>query len=192
MATQAERRDATRGRLIEAAEALFVKQGYEATSTDQILERAQTSRGALYHHFPNKRELFEAVFTRVSDRALAAAAQGVDPAAAPLEGLIATGLAWLREAGRPEVAAILIDQGPVVLGWKRARDLEAQTSLGLMTQALTRAIAAGELEVPSVPIAARLLNAALAEGALAALHDGLDQAEIEASIRHWIRGLASG
>jgi len=187
MATQAERRAATRARLLDAAEALFVDRGYEGTSTEQILAAAGVSRGGLYHHFANKRELFEAVFRRVSDAALARAARGVD-ASSPLEGLIAACLAWLREARRPEVAAILIDQGPAVLGWKRVRDLEAH--LGLMTRGLARAVAAGELSVPSLPLAARLLNAVLAEAALSALHEGADTTETEASIRQWIGGLA--
>ena len=113
------------------------------------------------------------------------------PGASPLEDLIASCLAWLREVRRPEVAAILIDQGPQVLGWKRARDLEARTSLGLMTRALERARDAGEIAVPSVPLAARLLNAALAEAALAALHaePRTSRATREASIRQLIDGL---
>jgi AcrR family transcriptional regulator len=189
MATQAERRAATRSRLLDAAETLFVDRGYEGTSTQQILAAAGVSRGGLYHHFANKRELFEAVFSRVSDAALARAARGVE-GSSPLEGLIAGCLAWLREARRPEVAAILLDQGPAVLGWKRARDLEAQTSLGLMMRGLTRAVAAGELSVPSLPLAARLLNAALAEAALSALHEGADATATEATIRQWIGGLA--
>jgi AcrR family transcriptional regulator len=189
MATQAERRAATRSRLLDAAEALFVDQGYESTSTEQILAAAAVSRGGLYHHFANKRELFEAVFSRVSDAAIARAARDVDPARSPLEALVEACLAWLREACRPEVAAILIDQGPAVLGWKRARDLEAKTSLALMTRGLTRALAAGEIEVGSVSLTARLLNAVLAEAALSALHEGAVATEIEASIRQWVGGL---
>ena len=70
MATQAERREATRGRLIEAAHRLFVSAGYEETSTEAILAEAEVSRGALYHHFPTKQVLFEAVFENVSAAAI--------------------------------------------------------------------------------------------------------------------------
>ena len=75
MATQAERREATRGRILEAAARLFAEQGYEATSTQQILEAAGTSRGALYHHFETKQAIFEAVFERVSKEAITRASR---------------------------------------------------------------------------------------------------------------------
>ena len=67
MARQAERSAATRARVLDAAERLFAEQGYEATSTDEILEASGISRGALYHHFATKQAVFEAVFERVSD-----------------------------------------------------------------------------------------------------------------------------
>jgi len=191
MATQAHRRAATRTRLIEVARGLFARDGYDQTPTERILEMAGLSRGAMYHHFATKRDVFEAVFVQVSDEAIARAVQRSRPSDSPLEDLIGACLTWLREARRPEVAAILIDQGPQVLGWKRARDLEALSSLGRMTQGLERAIAAGEVHVPSVRLAARLINAALAEAALAALHrePRTSQATQEAAIRQLIEGL---
>ena len=191
MATQAERRAATRARLLDAAEGLFAAQGYEATSTDEILERSGVSRGALYHHFPSKREVFEAVFERVSDGAIERALRGAPERESPLESLVEVCLRWLREVRKPAVAAILIELGPHVLGGQRARDVEAKTSLGLMMQGLERAVQAGEIRVESTELAARYLNAALAEAALASLHarPRLSQAAIERSIRQLIEGL---
>ena len=176
------------------ARELFARDGYEDTPTERILEEAGISRGAMYHHFATKQDVFEAVFLEVSHEAIARAAKRVSRSDSPLEDLVAACLAWLREVRSPEVAAILIDQGPQVLGWKRARDLEARSSLGLMTRGLERAIAAGEIRVPSVELAARLVNAILAEAALAALHrePRTSRATQEASIRQLIEGLASG
>jgi len=54
MATQAERRAATRGRIIESARRLFVERGFDDTTTTQILDDAGVSRGAMYHHFVSK------------------------------------------------------------------------------------------------------------------------------------------
>ncbi len=193
MATQAERRVATRTRLIEVARGLFAREGYDRTPTERILEMAGLSRGAMYHHFATKRDVFEAVFVQVSDETIVRAVRRSPPSDSPLEDLIGACLAWLREVRRPDVAAILIDQGPQVLGWKRARDLEALSSLRRMTQGLERAIAAGEVRVPSVQLAARLINAALAEAALAALHrePRTSRATQEAAIRQLIEGLRS-
>jgi AcrR family transcriptional regulator len=191
MATQSERRAATRAALIDAAQKLFAKQGYEATSTDQILAGAGVSRGAMYYHFATKQDVFEAVFVAASDGAIYRSGRASKVTSSPLESLTNACLTWLKEVRKPEVAAILIDQGPQVLGWKRARDLEAETSLGLMTSGLSAAADAGEIEVPSVDLAARFLNAALAEAALVTLHGErrVTQAELETSIRRVIAGM---
>ena len=191
MASQAERRAATRARVLDAAEALFAARGYEATSTDAILEASAISRGALYHHFATKQAVFEAVFQRVSDAAIERAMRGAPQSDSPLETLVQVCLRWLREVRKPAVAAIVIEQGPQVLGWKRARDLEARTSLGLMVRAIERAESAGEVEVESPELAARFVNAVLAEAALASLHrrPRVSYAAVERSIRQMIEGL---
>lgn len=190
MASQAERRAATRARVLDAAEALFAASGYEATSTDAILESAAISRGALYHHFATKQAVFEGVFQRVSEAAIERAMRDAPQTHSPIETLVQVCLRWLREVRKPAVAAIVIEQGPQVLGWKRARDLEAHTSLGLMIRGIERAASAGEIEVESAELAARFLNAVLAEAALASLHrrPRLSNAAIERSIRQVIEG----
>lgn len=169
----------------------FTRNGYENTSTQEVLERSSLSRGALYHHFKSKQDLFEAVFIAISDEAIEYAVKHGARGKSPLEDLTNACLAWLRAAQRPEVAAILLDQGPMVLGWKRARDLEAESSLALMRQSLERAVAAGELEVHSIPFTARLLNAIVAEAALSSLHDKprITRATQQATIRQFIEGL---
>ena len=193
MATQSERRAATRTSLITSAEKLFVNQGFEGTSTDDILAAAGVSRGAMYYHFPTKRDVFEAVFVATSDGAIRRSGRAAKKSESPLESLINACLSWLKEVRKPQIATILIDQAPQVLGWERARDLEAETSLGLMSAGLKAASEAGEIDVPSIEIAARFLNAVLAEAALVALHGGkrVSQKDLEASIRQLITGLST-
>lgn len=193
MATQSERRAATRTSLITSAEKLFVNQGFEGTSTDDILAAAGVSRGAMYYHFPTKRDVFEAVFVATSDGAIRRSGRAAKKSESPLESLINACLSWLKEVRKPQIATILIDQAPQVLGWERARDLEAETSLGLMTAGLKAANEAGEIDVPSIELSARFLNAVLAEAALVALHSSrrVPQSELEASIRHFIVSLSA-
>ncbi|AWZ00174.1 transposon Tn10 TetC protein [Rhodobiaceae bacterium] len=193
MATQSERRTATRASLISSAEKLFVTQGFEGTSTDDILAAAGVSRGAMYYHFPTKRDVFEAVFVATSDGAILRSGRAAKKSDSPLESLINACLSWLKEVRKPQIATILIDQAPQVLGWERARDLEAETSLGLMTAGLKAANEAGEIDVPSIELSARFLNAVLAEAALVALHSSrrVPQSELEASIRHFIVSLSA-
>lgn len=192
MATQAERRTTTRAHIINTAQNLFVKQGYDSTSTDDILAAAEISRGAMYHHFATKKDLFEAVFQATSDTAIECSGRSAKRSSSPLTSLTNACLAWLEEVRKPDVAAILIDQGPQVLGWERARDIEAETSLGITSSGLRAAMKAGEICVPSIEVAARFLNAVLAEAALVSLHNDppISQADLEASLRHLIAGMA--
>ena len=151
------------------------------------------SRGAMYHHFPSKRDLFEAVFEEVSTAAIRRALRDGGSQESPLADLTDTCLAWLREVQDPQTAAILLDQGPHVLGWQRARSLEAETSLGLMEAALERAAAADEIQVASIPVTAQLLNAVLTEAALVAVNSSPTECStgLEEAVRQFIAGLAT-
>ncbi|MSX57114.1 MAG: TetR family transcriptional regulator, partial [Actinobacteria bacterium] len=73
----AERAEATRAALISVARRLFVEKGYFDTGTEEIVQEAAVTRGALYHHFADKKALFLAVFEAVEDDLLANAG-GID------------------------------------------------------------------------------------------------------------------
>ncbi|MEM1090209.1 MAG: TetR/AcrR family transcriptional regulator [Pseudomonadota bacterium] len=191
MATHAERRKATRSSIISAARECFVAQGFEGTHTDTIVERAGVSRGAMYHHFPSKRDVFEAVYVALVEETITQARNTLVDSDSPLEALFAACMAWLAAVRKPAIAKILLDQGPQVLGWTRAREIEAQISLPLMRRGLERAQQANEIEVHSVEIAALLINALLAEAALLSAYGKPKPSEdiIETSIRKFIDGL---
>jgi AcrR family transcriptional regulator len=192
MATQAERSASTRSRLVAAALELFARDGYQATSTGAILAAAGVSRGALYHHFAGKQDLFAAVFEQLSREVIERSLVRHGAGESPLANLVASCLGWLREVRRPEAAAILLDQGPQALGWRRARQIEYDTSLGLMKRGVQSAVDAGEIAVASVELTARLLNAALAEAALVSrdAEDDLSAETVERGVREWIESLA--
>jgi AcrR family transcriptional regulator len=166
MPTQPERREATRKAIVEAARDLFAERGFEQTSVADILELAGISRGALYHHFEAKGDVFAAVFVQTSSAAIRNAARRIPADAAPIDALLAGCLGWLDAVKDPAIHRILFVDGPNALGWERTRDLEEATSLGVMRAALLRAVEAEEIQVPSVDLAARLLNGLLAEAAL--------------------------
>lgn len=191
MATQAERRARTREKLVEAARAEFVESGYEDAQTASILARSGLSRGALYHHFDSKKALFEAVFVAESEHAIASSTRHSRRGESPLENLIRACLSWLQALHEPDVAALLIDQGPRVLGWERARDLETETSLEVMRRGVQKAVDAGEIEISSVDLTARLINALLGELVLVAVYSDppVSQAMQEAAFRQMIGGL---
>jgi AcrR family transcriptional regulator len=166
MPTQSQRRESTRGAIVDSAKELFAEHGFEQTSVADILDLAGISRGALYHHFAAKEDVFAAVFVMTSSAAIRQAATRVPPDAAPLQALVAGCLGWLDAVRDPAIHRILFVDGPTALGWERARKLEEATSLGLMRAGVKRAVDAKEIEVPSIDLAARLLNGMLAEAAL--------------------------
>ena len=166
MATQEERRSATRSAILSAAKELFADRGYDATQVGDILDAAGISRGAMYHHFASKEDVFAAVFLQTSVDAIRKASSRIRLGTAPREALIAGCLGWLDAVDDPSIRQILLIDGPVALGWERARLLEEATSLGVVRSAIARAVEAGEMNVASVDLAARLINAMLTEAAL--------------------------
>lgn len=145
---------------------MFASRGYEATSVSDVLDAARVSRGALYHHFVSKEDVFAAVFVQTSADAIRRAGAKVRRDTSARQALIGGCLGWLDAVDDPLVRQILLVDAPVALGWERARLLEEATSLGAVRAAITRAVSAGELEVASIDLAARFINAMLTEAAL--------------------------
>lgn len=165
--TQADRTAATRAALMAAARRLFADPGFAAVGTEAIVREAAVSRGALYHHFADKTELFAAVLEEVEgDIAgrLAEVAAGVDGGFAPK--LISAVETWLDECEQPEIQRIVLVDGPSVLGWVRWREICQRHVLGLIRAVLDQGIAAGELRGQPVTPLAHALIAVADEAAL--------------------------
>jgi AcrR family transcriptional regulator len=160
------RGEATRQRLVAAARALFGERGYEDTSIEEVLAASGVARGALYHHFHSKAELFdavaEAVFADLA-RSTNAAARG---GATPLERLRAGARAWLEMACERAVQRIVLLDSPTVLGWTRWRALDELHSLGDLRASVRRLARERRLAAEQEEILARMLLAALNEAAL--------------------------
>lgn len=171
MATQEQRRAETRARLIAAAREVFVDNGFENAATDAILDQAQVSKGALYHHFDSKLDIFAAVFATVSAEAVntARARARARRRKTPEEQFAEGCFQWLKAVEIGGARAILIDQGPRVLGFARARDIEDANSLTLMRAG---AAAVGAPATKATDASIRILNAALGEIALMRARDG--------------------
>lgn len=178
LARQAERRDRTRALLIEAATNCFETLGYGGTSLENVLNAAGVSKGALYHHFASKADLLEAVFGQVSQNALAWAAAASAVANSPHEALSRALKTWLRVVLEPRPRRILLEIGPSILGFAKARKIELAQSEAGMHALIERAVATGQADCADVGLAARLLNAAVTELALTALDRGQDSAQL--------------
>ncbi|HEU4736111.1 MAG TPA: TetR family transcriptional regulator [Solirubrobacterales bacterium] len=166
--TQAERSQSTRQALVAAARPLFAKRGYAGVGTEEIVRAAGVTRGALYHHFAGKRELFEAVYEQIevelAERIAAGALQA--NAASPLEAMRAGAEMFLRVSTEPEAQQIVLLDGPSVLGWDRWREIAAAHGLGLIEATLQAAIDAGSIDPQPVRPLAHVLMGALDEAAM--------------------------
>jgi len=166
--TQAERSEATRSTLIEAARPLFAERGYAGVGAEEIVRAAGLTRGALYHHFGGKRDLFEAVYERLEAGLAQRIAEGAlsGGAAEPLAALRAGAEMFLRACTEPEVQRIVLIDGPAVLGWDRWREIAAEHGLGLIEATLQAAIEAGAIAEQPVRPLAHVLMGALDEAAM--------------------------
>ncbi len=190
---RAEQASATRQAIISAASELFAERGYAAVSVEEIVRRARVTRGALYHHFEDKADLFRAVFENVQQdlaRRLLDAAASQPDASKHLE----IGChAFLEACAEPDVQRIVLLDGPAVLGWERLREIEASYGMLLLRQGLQEAIDAGRLGRHDVDSLAMLLNGALCEGAMyvaRAPDQTAAMKKVEREIKHLVEGLA--
>jgi AcrR family transcriptional regulator len=162
---------ATRAALIAAARARFAQAGYHATGTNDLVALASVTRGALYHHFVDKEDLFEAVFRQVYDEALQASRTTVAPMAGdPWRQLITGVTTHLRlRAESAEAQRILLIDGPVVFGWNRWRELQSETLQGMVKTLWMLMDEAVIARQPAEPLA-HLIVAALNDAALSIAH----------------------
>ena len=155
------RSEATRRQLVTAARALFGARGFADVGTEEIVRAAGVTRGALYHQFRDKADLFAAVAEQIEAEITNRIAAGAAEAAAdPLDALRAGARLFLDACAEPEVERIILLDAPAVLGWEAWRDLASRYGLGLVQLALQAAMDAGAIvQQPVVPLAHVLIGA---------------------------------
>lgn len=165
--TKAAQSEATTAALSEAARALFAERGYANVGTEEIVQRAGVTRGALYHHFRGgKEDLFRTIVVQISAETARRVREVAGSTEDPWDALVAGIDAFLDACALPEVQRILLVDGPAVLGWDVWRTIDAEYGLGLIEGALQRAIDAGRLPPQPARAAAHVLLGALDEAAM--------------------------
>jgi AcrR family transcriptional regulator len=165
----------TRQALVDAARTLFTEQGYAATGTEEIVAAARVTRGALYHHFHDKSDLFHAVMEQIAREVAehlidAELSRPADPSQPPAD-------AWdeVRDGLRAfldlcvvtdDFQRIVLVEGPAVLGHEAWDELVARHGSNLLGEWLSRAVKQGRIApVPIQPLT-RLLVAMISESSL--------------------------
>lgn len=191
---RAEQVAQTRAALVAAGRRLFGAQGFAATSVEELAREARVTTGALYHHFPTKAALFEAVFLQAHTELLAAAGAASADASDPIELLSLGFESFLDAVVHPDIQRILITDAPAVLGQARFTELDERFAFPVLVLALRAAKAAGQLRVAGEPeTLARLLLGTLTRAAMLIAGSPTPAAtrdEVAATIRGILRALA--
>lgn len=163
--SQQERTRATTGALLAAARELFVADGFGATSLGAICDRAGVTRGAFYHHFDSKEQIFREVYAAEQKKLAAVVRRAFLAERDPWDGMSAGCRALLEASLEPAVRQITLVEAPGALGWTVMRGIQAgckeQMRIGL-------AIAVEAGCIPDRPLdpLTSLLYGAICEGAL--------------------------
>ena len=192
--TQAERTEATTTALVDAARELFARDGYDATSLDAVAAGAKVTKGAVYHHFEGKRQLFEAVFSREVERMATPLAAAYARKKDPWDAFNAGCRAFLDECLDPALQRILLLDATAAIGWEQIRILESPL-LEMMELGISRAAEAGRIAPRRPALLARFLYGALCETAMVVARADDQKAahrEAVAEIGRVLRGLAIG
>lgn len=190
---KAEQSQATRAALLNAARELFTEHGYAQAPTEEIVQRAGVTRGALYHHFKNKQDLFRAVFEDLDEAFTQRVAQASAAASGEVWDRLMAGVdAFLAGCSEPSIRRIILLDGPAVLGLETYRELEAKYGMGLVRAALQGAMEAAVIERQTVEPLAHLMLGVLHEaGMLIAAADNPEAArkQVRGTVERMLAGL---
>ncbi|MGA9723402.1 MAG: TetR/AcrR family transcriptional regulator [Candidatus Binatus sp.] len=165
-----EQSQATRAALIKTARKLFARLGYAATDIETVARRTRVTRGALYHHFKDKQDLFSAVFDLEEQKLAQTAAEAAVTQSNAWDAMLAGCDAFLDACLDPAVQRIVLIDALAVLGWERWREIDTQYNLRLVIGALQAAVDQGIIALGPIDSLAHLLIGAITEGAIYIAH----------------------
>ncbi len=166
---QAARSADTTRALLTSARALFGKRGYAAVSMEEVVARAGVTKGAVYHHFRDKRALLAAVVAELEAGLADEIRTVIADLEDPVDQLEAGCQAFLDGCLDPIARRIVLLDAPAVLGWKEARRIDTAHGLGIIVEILERGMTAGSIRrQPALPLAHLFLGAAIEAGMLIA------------------------
>jgi AcrR family transcriptional regulator len=190
--TRAARAQATAAALRHHAQRLFAQKGYAEATTDEVVRRARVTKGALYHHYTNKLDLYQAVVEEMVQVFLARVEGAAGTFQDPWERLRAACSSYLDACLDPTVARILMLEAPVVLGWKAWCDVAYDRVVALFARHVQEAVTAGLVRVQPPETAAQVILAALSTAArvVATAADApTARAQVEETINSLLAGL---
>ena len=189
---RAERGEATRAAIVRAARELFSKHGFADVGTNEIVQRAGVTRGAMYHHFPTKKDIFRAVYEDTEKELVEQFAARLAAIEDPWDALVTGMRGFLDICTDPELARIGLIDGPAVLGWAEWREIGQRYVRGLVTRGLQNAMNAGVIRRADVTQLGYLMTGSLGEAGMVLAHAEDPEAtrkDVEATLMVMLDGL---
>jgi AcrR family transcriptional regulator len=190
--SRAEQAAGTRSELMRTARELFAERGYAGVGTEEIVARAGVTRGALYHHFEDKKDLFRVVHEELERDLVASIGERIAGIDDPWELLVTGVRAFLDACTEPALMRIALVDAPVVLGWEEWRDIDTRYGLGLVSFGLQNAMDRGLFRRQAVRPLAHLLVGSMTEAAMMIAHAADHEAarrEVEGPLLAILEGL---
>lgn len=180
--------EATRQALLAAGREIFAREGYQAAGIEAISRTARVTRGAFYHHFEDKKALFDAVVVTLQSEA-AARVQEISKGKTKIWERLYTGIdAYLDVSIEPAYARIVVQEAPVVLGNARFAEVEEKYPMALLKATLRALKREGELVFDDIDLLGHMLDAVICELSIM-LPTSTDQKKTRARGRKIIEGM---
>lgn len=163
---RAEYSEATRRALLDSAASLFLERGYAATSLDEVAAGARVTKGAVYHHFPSKRALYEALSDEAEQQAVAAIVEAASRHESAWDGAVAGLEAFLQLCVDPAYGRLCFQEGPSVMGfddwWRQGEKYFVSLTHAMLTGLREQ----GLVETDDAEVLAQLLFGAVTAAAI--------------------------
>jgi AcrR family transcriptional regulator len=158
--------EATYAALVDSAAACFFEHGFAATSLDQVAQRARVTKGAIYHHFASKRDLFMAVLERQEEISAGTVISAGAAAPDAWSAVVAAFDTFLETISCPIYQRLCWVEGPAALGFEDWWACGERHEIEVIRSVLDRAAEAGALKVDDLDMLAHVIFGAVCAGVL--------------------------
>ncbi|MGH3366758.1 MAG: TetR/AcrR family transcriptional regulator [Nocardioidaceae bacterium] len=169
MSRRQEYSSSTRRALLDSATELFTERGYAGTSLDEVVAAARVTKGALYHHYKGKLALFEAVFERIEADAVRKISSDVRRVKDPWQQAVTGVSSFLKVCQQPHYRRIVMQEGPVALGFERWRESEERSTFGLVHDLVSRVLRQYDVGPDMLDTFTRIFFGAMSSAGIAVL-----------------------
>ena len=189
----ADRGESTRKHIVAIARAEFARHGFAGASLSKITQRAGITTGAIYHHFKDKRSLFQAVAESVEEEILTTISREPLPSDRWQAFTVAIDRA-LDACSVPDVARIVFQEAPTVIGPAEWREIEVKYALGTVLGLIEGLRTEGQIDSGDTGLIAQILLGAVIEAATAVANSttpDITLAQAKRTLRMMIESLRS-